>query len=168
MERFASAIKQSLDNQNWYGALFISLAIPDICGNITYPELRGSGNTKHRYDKWVNTYLLPFLKNSNGEQMMTAEDYYKLRNFLLHQGVTQGITDEYRFVIKDFHLVKLGNILLINIAQFCEGVIQAIGQWSSDIKNNQEAQKQLNELSVILKGELTFYPPTIAISKNEQ
>ncbi len=65
MEQFSNAIRNCLDSQNWYGALFISLAVPDICGNITYPELRGQGFVKERYERWVEKYLSTYLKKEN-------------------------------------------------------------------------------------------------------
>ena len=42
MRHFISAVNKSLENENWYAALFIALTLPDICGKIQYPYLNSS------------------------------------------------------------------------------------------------------------------------------
>lgn len=34
MDRFTSAVRQSLENKNWYAALYLSLTLPDICARL--------------------------------------------------------------------------------------------------------------------------------------
>lgn len=162
MEQFTGAIRSCIDTNNWYGALFISLSVPDICGNITYPDLRGSNHTKERYNRWVNEYLSQYLKNEHGKIpiIMTADDFYQIRCHLLHEG----IDEKYIFVIKDFHLVEIGSMIRVNIVRFCEHVLSAIERWSIDIENDQEAQRRLKILSRILSGEIITYAPTVNIT----
>lgn len=38
MNHFIEALESSLDTQNWYSVLFISLTLPDICGKIDEPN----------------------------------------------------------------------------------------------------------------------------------
>ncbi len=54
MERFTNAIEKSLQDCNWYAALSLALALPDICANVCYPN-EGS---KKRYVDWYNQYML--------------------------------------------------------------------------------------------------------------
>lgn len=161
MDKFISAIKRCLDAQNWLGALFIALAMPDICGNIAYPELSGKRNVGKRYRKWVTNYLSPYLTHKYGDSfIMTACDCYDLRCALLHEGVTSN----YRFVIKDFHFVQMGQLIMVNITIFCEDMIRAVAQWDKAIKNNKEAQERIGILVPILQGILI--PGTLQISIN--
>jgi hypothetical protein len=34
MDRFTTAIRQSVENKNWYAALYLSLTLPDICARL--------------------------------------------------------------------------------------------------------------------------------------
>ena len=53
MERFTNSVKHSLETKNWLSALFLSVALPDICGALENPEM-GVGE---RYRNWFNQYL---------------------------------------------------------------------------------------------------------------
>ena len=79
-------INKLLLNQCPYSALGMALTLPDICGNIAYPQL-GVGE---RYRKWFDEYVYdkddPMFENAfipfNGEIC------YKLRCAYLHSGNT--------------------------------------------------------------------------------
>lgn len=53
MERFVSAIRKSSGDKNWFGALFMALAMPDICGALETPTVK----TGARYRRWFNENL---------------------------------------------------------------------------------------------------------------
>lgn len=53
LERFTIAIRKSIQNENWFGAIFIALAMPDICGALETPNEKNGV----RYKKWFNEYL---------------------------------------------------------------------------------------------------------------
>ncbi|WP_210510186.1 hypothetical protein [Pantoea ananatis] len=53
MERFVSAIRKSSGDKNWFGALFMALAMPDICGALETPEVRNGV----RYRRWFDENL---------------------------------------------------------------------------------------------------------------
>lgn len=54
MQEFIDSVRYSLATKNWFGALFMALALPDICGVLT----DGAGvQVGVRYKKWFNTYL---------------------------------------------------------------------------------------------------------------
>ncbi|AYC18968.1 hypothetical protein DZA65_02079 [Dickeya dianthicola] len=53
MNRFTSAIRKSVDDKNWFSALFIALAMPDICGSIETPKEKNGA----RYRRWFNENL---------------------------------------------------------------------------------------------------------------
>ncbi len=177
MRRFTEAIKGCLDSQNWYGALFIALAMPDICGTIEYPE---DGRPNERYKHWFDAYLLKhYTKHYKGKEtiFMRASDCWALRCSIFHKGSddTSKSTDKenkgkiIKFWIsaKNLHLIKSKNKLIINATNFCEDVIQAVEDWSRDIKGDDVKQQQVKELLTILSGEITFYPPVITIERKK-
>lgn len=67
-----------------YSALGMALTIPDICGNIAYPEA-GCGE---RYVRWFNEYVSPIncLQSSEDYRLFDGEICYKLRCAYLHSG----------------------------------------------------------------------------------
>lgn len=115
MERFTNSIQASLNTNNWLAALFMALALPDICGALEDPN-RPVGD---RYKDWFNRYLkaaydpanmyelvratspeiLQTLPRDTIESMksqptppatlFTAEDCYRLRCKCLHQGLPE-------------------------------------------------------------------------------
>lgn len=38
MNHFINALETSIQTENWYSVLFISLSLPDICGKIDEPN----------------------------------------------------------------------------------------------------------------------------------
>lgn len=53
MERFVNSVISNLETKNWVSALFLSVALPDICGALENPEM-GVGR---RYREWFDSYL---------------------------------------------------------------------------------------------------------------
>lgn len=120
MQRFTRSIEASLVARNWFGALFLALAIPDICGALENPD-RPVGE---RYRDWFQRYLrakyyptsmleateathpellqgltperIEALRNRRppAETAFTADDCYRLRCKCLHQGLPQRADDE--------------------------------------------------------------------------
>ena len=43
MDKLIKEITNSLDNKNYLSALALTLTLPDICGKIAYPEIKGRG-----------------------------------------------------------------------------------------------------------------------------
>ena len=114
MKRFTSSIRKSVQDGNLFGALFLALAMPDICGALEDP-LQGVGE---RYKAWFRRYLnlkydpatqlefatayvpqaaqvlpsesLAALQTPFDPQLaFTAEDCYQCRCKCLHQGLLQ-------------------------------------------------------------------------------
>lgn len=42
MNHFINALETSIQTENWYSVLFISLSLPDICGKIDEPNENSS------------------------------------------------------------------------------------------------------------------------------
>lgn len=61
-----------------FSALALALALPDICGNIEYPQMHAPNQVGDRYRRWCNEWA----------QMLTVSgaDCYALRCAYLHNG----------------------------------------------------------------------------------
>src|SRR3990167_1640695 len=113
MKRFTLSIRKSVQDGNFFGALFVALAMPDICGALEEPD-RGVGE---RYRSWFQRYLrakydpatqLEFVTATlpqaldlppeakttlnvpfNSQLAFTADDCYRCRCKCLHEGVLE-------------------------------------------------------------------------------
>lgn len=115
MERFTTSIEGSLRTGNWFAALFMALALPDICAALEQPT-RPVGE---RYKDWFQRYLRSTYNPSSTYELLettapealknlppmviqsmkatvppaaaafTAEDCYRLRCKCLHQGLSE-------------------------------------------------------------------------------
>lgn len=130
MERFTTSIESSLEARNWFAALFMTLALPDICAALEDPD-RPVGE---RYKDWFQRYLKPaYNPDSMYERMsvtapealervppesvesmksqapmketaFTADDCYRLRCRCLHQGLPNRMgEDRIHFTAPDPH-----------------------------------------------------------------
>ena len=128
MERFTNSINKSLEAENWFAALFMTLALPDICGALEEPT-RPVGE---RYKDWFNRFLKSkYDPDTMYESMMatspetikdlpemiaeqwksqpampatafSSEDCYRLRCKCLHQGLPERMgNDRIHFTIPD-------------------------------------------------------------------
>jgi len=128
MERFTNSINKSLESENWFSALFMTLALPDICGALEEPN-RPVGE---RYKDWFNRFLKSkYDPDTMYESMMatspetikdlpemiveqwksqpampatafSSEDCYRLRCKCLHQGLPERMgNDRIHFTIPD-------------------------------------------------------------------
>lgn len=68
MKRFTSSIRKSVQDGNLFGALFVSLAMPDICGALEDP-LAAVGE---RYKAWFRRYLNPKYNPATQLEFITA------------------------------------------------------------------------------------------------
>lgn len=111
-------IRSCLNNELYEAALALALTLPDICGQVEYPNI-GVGQ---RYRDWITNYMdntvlndpvfngLSNLGCANTQQTfepLTAADIYKLRCSFLHSGnddLQQGPQPR----IDKFELVKPG------------------------------------------------------------
>ncbi|WNZ58231.1 hypothetical protein QT397_13120 [Microbulbifer sp. MKSA007] len=150
MERFTNSIRKNLETENWYGALFMALTMPDICGKITYPEIEHSGP---RYKEWFNANLSQINKsNIMGKEVvfLTASDCWALRCSLLHAGTdditeqrAQEVLEKFEFTTLGMHRIHINNILTLNIKAFCNEVIQAVEAWYEPIAETLEVKEKI-------------------------
>jgi hypothetical protein len=64
-----------------FSAIALSLALPDICGSIEYPEMNGPGQVGDRYRRWCDEWARLV--------SVSGADCYALRCAYLHNGVDE-------------------------------------------------------------------------------
>lgn len=91
-------IKIALNNKSYLSALALSLTLPDICGQIEYPELKkknGERNIGKQYAAWFNNWVNQYFADNTGwtedgskakDPYFTGEMCYHLRCSFLHAG----------------------------------------------------------------------------------
>ncbi len=79
MNHFINALETSIQTENWYSVLFISLSLPDICGKIDEPNEKSS---KKRMINWFNKYL---------------KSVYTRKMALLHKPICKGFFSDIIF-----------------------------------------------------------------------
>lgn len=86
MERFIKSIESSIESENWLAALFMALAMPDICRSVERPKI-GKGETGKWYKDWVSRYLENKYTSGTHEQCrFYADDFWLYRCSCLHAG----------------------------------------------------------------------------------
>lgn len=164
MKRLIESVENSLLSQNWYGALFISLSLPDICGKMETPD-KFSGE---RYVNWFDRYMLDKYTREIGPQrekhtFLSGSDCYALRCALLHEGVGDITAQRAKDILSRFHFVYPRQGLVIHCNQsndalqlqvdiFCKDVCEGVVTWLNDVKED----KKINER---LENVLNIYPP---------
>lgn len=157
IQRHVESIQNSLKERNWFGALFLALAMPDICGAIEDPN-KGVGE---RYKKWFRQYL----GDKYVPELFSDEDCYYLRCSALHQGMAEhpkaqnkrihfttpapGLTAHTNFVEDDD-----GNFVLqMQIDVFCAEICSAVEKWQAVVSSDTEIVKRIESL-------MEFYCPS--------
>lgn len=138
MDRFTSAIRKSISTENWNAALFMALAMPDICCKFEDPLPHGTGA---RYRTWFDKYLLPINTSEiMGKTIvfMTADDCWALRCSLLHAasddvsvGAAADAVKRFRFTATGGHRLKGDYTLTLNVGKFCGEVCDAVDVWAA-------------------------------------
>lgn len=158
IDKYIDAVRHSLRSHNWFGALFIALALPDICAALESPQEQ----VGTRYRRWFERYLSPEYVPA----LFSADDCYYLRCAALHQGLTEHPKAQNKQVVfvtppqggHVFHSNFIESpdgtfVLQLQIDVFCEHVASAVERWKQDVASNAEVQARIGEL-------LEFQDPT--------
>ncbi|MCK6916909.1 hypothetical protein L8Q54_01190 [Enterobacter kobei] len=147
MERFVKSIRQSIADKNWFAAIFISLALPDICGAAETPK----ANSGERYKRWFNENLKDKY-DPDGAALVrfTADDCYKFRCSCLHSGMSKDNKRHFKLIPPHGwqvrHKVSINGIIVLQIDILCEDICQAVEKWAFENRNNANVMHRLNEL----------------------
>jgi hypothetical protein len=174
MKNYVLAIRKAIDAENWYAALFISLALPDICGSIEYPKKSSS----QRYEEWFKKYL-----GTKYGTTFTADECWLLRCSCFHSGrddnekaPNDGIVFLAPLKGALFHLHRLRaekgwvrEVIALQVDIFCEDICLSVEKWLDDVKDDVVISKKLKMLLRIQKmkkdGNRLTVPIPIRIEK---
>lgn len=144
MEHLTRAVQDAVGQRNWYAALTLALALPDIAGWLEDP----SAGSMRRYVRWCGDYLAPKYTSLLGpgrkeHVFLGGEDCYALRCAFLHEGgddVTQQrarkALEQFLFIAppKDggtIHCNQSNDLLQLQVDIFCTDVCDGVREWQS-------------------------------------
>ena len=167
MDNIIISIRKALQEENWYGALFMAITLPDICAYLEH----GKANGKN-YSSWFENNLTKY------KGFLSGDDCYSLRCAVLHQNTddisSQGmkdVLDHYIFITQGGHLnffkdcVVVGikeSFLQLNVTKFCDDICVAVENWISLNSGNQYINDRLKQTleihkpGYIYKGSIKF------------
>ncbi|ELB2923219.1 hypothetical protein QMT33_002795 [Vibrio alginolyticus] len=158
MQRFIDSIEKSVEDENWYSALYLALTLPDICARLESENGKTSGA---KYIAWYDKYMLDKYSHHIGRNreltvFLSGADCYALRCSALHEGGADITTQRCREVLEKFHFTYVGshcnkfnNILQLDIAQFCRDVCNSVQDWNVNFED--EHKDKLHRLDDLLK-----------------
>ncbi|NLU17964.1 MAG: hypothetical protein GXW94_19755 [Serratia liquefaciens] len=170
MEPIVKAIKISIESENYFGALFLALALPDICGAIETPKEKNGVRYKRWFRENLNKYYAPDNKyelmkvttphvldgmdegfvnmlklQGVGSLAFTDEMCWKLRNAVLHTGTNEVKGHKFHFshTMADRNLIQ--GVLQLSAIVFCDNFCLAYDEWLEKIKGDADIEKRLGE-----------------------
>ena len=154
MQNLLAAVRQSCSQQNWYGGLYMSLTLPDICAKLQEPSSKESGK---RYREWFDRYLKPAYKSEfhgPGFHFLSGGDCWALRCSLLHEGSdeisgqkSREVLSRFKFTTQGVHLGMMEDVLVLNVTMFCNEVCAAVEGWLKDVANSAAIQERIGAMA---------------------
>lgn len=146
MKRFTNSIRLSVQNKNWFSALFLTLCLPDICGSIETPN----EGAQKRYERWFNDNL----KVKYPAELFSSQDCYYFRCSCLHQGIDNHAklsSERIHFIVPPtnnsiVHLNSLKNVIQMQIDTFCHDMAEAVDNWYEKVKNESVIRGRIDSL----------------------
>lgn len=169
MQQFIKSIEHSVKSKNWYGALFMALAMPDICRSLERPKI-AQGEIGLWYRDWFDRYLSQNYSQSRLEETnFHAQDCWLFRCSCLHSGIDA----ENRKRMMKFcftaplegdgiciHKNYLNGTLQLQVDIFCQDMISAVNTWMREMASNKDIQSRIEMLIKInqepLNGFVSF------------
>ena len=158
MHHLIHSLQKSLVEENWYGALFLAMSMPDICSKLENPLEKLDGL---RYQRWFDQNLGSLFKSKSPHNhvLMTGKDCWALRCSLLHQGIadttkqkSKDTVSKFCFTTLPLHRCKHDGVLVLNTKIFCEEMIDAVEKWLEYVATRDAVVERINSLMKIHQG----------------
>ncbi|MBX4795564.1 hypothetical protein DP157_00010 [Klebsiella michiganensis] len=160
MQRFTSAIRKSVEQKNWFSALFLALAMPDICAQTEKPSGKHAKDKGKKYREWYRKYLNDkyVYKDEHGQDVgFTGADCWSFRCACLHSGLgaeARGRVQEWAFrpplnipgLEINIGTFENNGKTTMQIDLFAENVCLAVEKWEEDMSLNHDVVKRISEL----------------------
>jgi len=133
----------------YWALLHVLLALPDVCAALESPK----ATVRERYTDWCRRYLNPPFSH------LTPEEFWELRNAILHQGQALGGSKGRRYSTFSFattadlsvHGVVIADNITLHPQQLVSEMKSAIRRWFADLRDPSNAPRQAT-----VKGNLRF------------
>ena len=158
MDNLIKALESSIASKNWYGALFLALSVPDICGYLEFPSKR----SQDRYEEWFKKYMLSKYSSCIGPEhtphvFLSPSDCYALRCAILHEGRDVILEQRAREALDRFHFIEpppsgqihcnqINNILQLQVDKFCNDMIDGLQEWKQNINKIPDIEQRLKNI----------------------
>ena len=163
MQHLLNDVRESLEQDRWYGALGIALALPDICAKLE----RQTGGNGDKYRRWFDANIgeqhTHLLQDQTSVQMR-GDDAWQLRCAYLHSGDvdiapdTSGARSHHRF--RFIHLYpKFGGIprqvvddeLMVEVDEFCEDMCVMVERWMTNVDGDSAIQERIAAMPMVFE-----------------
>src|SRR6185437_4333980 len=172
MRQFTNSVALALNARNWHAALYLSLALPDICARLEADD--GKTNSA-RYMAWFDRFLAARYRAAVGGHehvFLSSNDCYALRCSALHEGGSDISGQRLRQILSRFHFTavpgihcnQFNSVLQLEVRVFCQDVCAAVGDWLAVFPSEHpDKVHRLQELLVVHE-EASEVAPGIVIS----
>jgi len=161
MQNIINSARATTEQENWYAALFVSLALPDIC--VALESDKTDGN---KYAEWLERNLPQY------KGFLSGNDCYALRYALLHRG-KDDIADQYkREILEHYVFLTSGShcnlfrecvfnevkksFLQLNVGRFCNDLCDAAQAVLNKIASDPGTAKRIQETIEIHEPGYTY------------
>lgn len=154
MQDIIAAVKKSLEEGNYYSALFLIITLPSICGAL---ESDNGEDSPTKYIGWYDRYI--------DDLALKGNDCYALRCSLLHQGRSTHRSSSFSRVVftfpipsrNVFHNNQMNGVLNLDIPLFCERLLKATEKWQDEVENTANYKKNIsNSIRIYPNGLAPF------------
>ncbi|RKT93908.1 UNVERIFIED_ORG: hypothetical protein C7432_0330 [Pantoea allii] len=169
MKEIIESIKRSLESKNYQAALFISLSIPDICGQIEHVGIRNGDGARQWFDKYLapryhpkSLYEAMLISSPDyiaklGDDVIqaykaqpptvtfTSQQFWELRNAFLHNASSVGKKLTVHLTHSVSHMNLTEGVLQLSAIALCNDIIQAAEKWMQDMGAYPDVMKRISE-----------------------
>lgn len=150
MQHLVGSVRISIATQNWYSALALALALPDICARVDNPLIPSSRRYLEWWEKFVQPrYVRPASRFFPETVFLSGADVYALRCAFLHEGREDISEQKAQKALSRFHFVtpsrgmvvhnnRSNDVLQLQVDIFCEDVCEGVERWMLDSQKFKE------------------------------
>jgi hypothetical protein len=158
VQHLLTAIKAAISQQNWYAALSVTLALPDIYGWLEDP----AASTQDRYISWFDRFVAANYMSEIGPThekhiFLSGRDCYALRCAFLHEGREEIVSQRAREALDRFqftvtpqgmtvHCNQFDSKLQLQVDIFCSQFVAGGEAWLQQVGARGEVQMRMSSL----------------------
>ncbi len=159
MHDFTKAVRQAVQQRNWYAALALALALPDMCGRLEDPNIKSGPRYKTWWDKYVlHRYHTPESSFMPAHTFLSGSDAYALRCAFLHEG-SESTKDQpaskavgrFEFIAPSVfggsvHKAQVNDHLILQVDEFCTDICDGVDEWMKTVGQRADVKLRIEAL----------------------